>query len=61
MQEEVITYYNEVKKQNKRMLNEIKRNEKKQDREKLMKLLQVYVNFELLVNDYLESEIPSDS
>jgi len=59
MQEEVITYYNEMRKQNKKMLNEIKRNEKKQDREELMKLLQMYINFELL--SYSDNEIPSDS
>ena len=59
MQEEVITYYNEMRKQYKRMFNEIKRNEKKQDRKELMKLLQVYINFELL--SYRDNEIPSDS
>jgi hypothetical protein len=31
MQEEVIAYYNEIKKENKRMLNQIKSNQKKQD------------------------------
>ena len=60
MQEEVTTYYREIKKHNKKMLNQIKTNEKKLDRKELMKLLQVYVNFELLGNSYLDEEMPSD-
>jgi len=58
MQEEVITYYNEIKKQNKRMLNQMKSNQKKQDRKELMKLLKIFVDIELLT--YSNKEIPSD-
>ena len=58
MQEEVITYYNEIKKQNKRMLTQMKSNQKKQDRKELMKLLKIFVDIELLT--YSNKEIPSD-
>ena len=58
MQEEVITYYSEIKKQNKRMLNQMKSNQKKQDRKDLMKLLKIFVDIELL--SYSNKEIPSD-
>ncbi len=58
MQEEVITYYSEIKKQNKRMLNQMKSNQKKQDRKDLMKLLKIFVDIELLT--YSNKEIPSD-
>ena len=46
MQEEVIAYYSEIKKQNKRMLIQMKSNQKKQDRKELMKLLKVFVDIE---------------
>ncbi len=58
MQEEVIAYYSEIKKQNKRMLTQMKSNEKKQDRKELMKLLKLFVDIELLT--YNNKEIPSD-
>jgi hypothetical protein len=58
MQEEVIAYYSEIKKQNKIMLNQMKSNQKKQDRKELMKLLKVFVDIELLT--YSNKEIPSD-
>jgi len=58
MQEEVITYYSETKKQNKRMLYQMKSNQKKQDRKELMKLLKIFVDIELLT--YSNKEIPSD-
>jgi len=58
MQEEVIAYYSEIRKENKRMLNQIKSNQKKQDRQKLMKMLKYFVDIELL--SYSNKEIPSD-
>ena len=58
MQEEVNAYYSEIKKQNKRMLNQMKSNQKKQDRKDLMKLLKIFVDIELLT--YSNKEIPSD-
>ena len=58
MQEEVIAYYSEIKKQNKRMLNQIKSNQKKQDRKELMKVLKYFVDIESL--SYSNNEIPSD-
>jgi hypothetical protein len=58
MQEEVIAYYNEIRKENKRMLNQIKSNQKKQDRKELMKMLKYFVDIELL--SYSNKEIPSD-
>ncbi len=58
MQEEVIAYYSEIKKQNKRMLTQMKSNQKKQDRKELMKLLKIFVDIELL--SYSNKEIPSD-
>ncbi len=58
MQEEVNAYYSEIKKQNKRMLTQMKSNQKKQDRKDLMKLLKIFVDIELL--SYSNKEIPSD-
>ena len=58
MQEEVIVYYSEIRKQNKRMLNQMKSNEKKQDRKELMQMLKYVVDIELL--SYSNKEIPSD-
>lgn len=58
MQEEVIVYYSEIRKQNKRMLNQMKSNEKKQDRKELMQMLKYFVDIELL--SYSNKEIPSD-
>jgi len=58
MQEEVIAYYSEIRKENKRMLNQIKSNQKKQDRQELMKMLKYFVDIELL--SYSNKEIPSD-
>ena len=58
MQDEVVAYYSEIKKQNKRMLTQMKSNQKKQDRKELMKLLKVFVDIELLT--YSNKEIPSD-
>ena len=58
MQEEVIVYYSEINKQNKRMLTQMKSNQKKQDRKELMKLLKIFVDIELL--SYSNKEIPSD-
>ena len=48
MQEEVTVYYSEIRKQNKRMLNQMKSNEKKQDRKELMQMLKYFVDMELL-------------
>ena len=58
MQEEVVAYYSEIRKENKRMLNQIKSNQKKQDRKELMKILKYFVDIELLT--YSNKEIPSD-
>ena len=58
MQEEVIAYYSEIRKENKRMLNQIKSNQKKQDRQELMKMLKYFADIELL--SYSNKEIPSD-
>ena len=58
MQEEVIVYYSEIRKQNKRTLNQMKSNEKKQDRKELMQMLKYFVDMELL--SYSNKEIPSD-
>jgi hypothetical protein len=58
MQEEVIAYYSEIRKHNKRMLTQMKSNQKKQDRKDLMKLLKIFVDIELLT--YSNKEIPSD-
>ena len=58
MQEEVIVYYSEIRKQNKRMLNQIKSNQKKQDRKELIQMFKYFVDIELL--SYSNKEIPSD-
>ena len=58
MQEEVIVYYSEIRKKNKRMLNQMKSNEKKQDRKELMQMLKYFVDIELL--RYSNKEITSD-
>ncbi len=58
MQEEVIAYYSEIRKQNKRMLTQMKSNQKKQDRKEVMKLIKIFVDIELLT--YSNKEIPSD-
>ena len=58
MQEEVTAYYSEIRKENKRMLNQMISNQKKQDRQELMKMLKYFVDIELL--SYSNKEIPSD-
>jgi hypothetical protein len=58
MQEEVVAYYSEIRKENKRMLKQMISNQKKQDRQELMKLLKYFVDIELL--SYSNKEIPSD-
>ena len=58
MQEEVVAYYSEIRKENKRMLKQMISNQKKQDRQELMKILKYFVDIELL--SYSNKEIPSD-
>ena len=58
MQEEVTAYYSEIRKENKRMLKQMISNQKKQDRQELMKMLKYFVDIELL--SYSNKEIPSD-
>jgi hypothetical protein len=58
MQEEVTAYYSEIRKENKRMLKQMISNQKKQDRQELMKILKYFVDIELL--SYSNKEIPSD-
>jgi hypothetical protein len=58
MQEEVVAYYSEIRKENKRMLKQMISNQKKQDRQELMKVLKYFVDIELL--SYSNKEIPSD-
>jgi hypothetical protein len=58
MQEEVTAYYSEIRKENKRMLKQMISNQKKQDRQELMKVLKYFVDIELL--SYSNKEIPSD-
>ena len=58
MQEEITAYYSEIRKENKRMLKQMISNQKKQDRQELMKVLKYFVDIELL--SYSNKEIPSD-
>ena len=58
MQEEVTAYYSEIRKENTRMLKQMISNQKKQDRQELMKVLKYFVDIELL--SYSNKEIPSD-
>jgi len=61
-----ITYYNNIKKENKRMLNDIQKNHKKQERKELLKLLKYYIDIEMLgdeetINHNIENVPPYSS
>ena len=46
-----IKYYNNIKKENKRMLNEIIKNNKKQERKDLLKILKYFIEIGVLDDD----------
>jgi hypothetical protein len=46
-----VTYYNNIKKENKRMLNEIIKNNKKQERKDLIKILKYLIDIGVLDDD----------
>jgi hypothetical protein len=48
---EPIKYYNNIKKENKRMLNEIIKNDKKQEKKDLLKILKYLIEIGVLDDD----------
>ena len=62
MQSEVIAYYKEIRKENRKIMKRLETKEKKLDREDVMKLLKYYVNFELMGEEvtHFDNCIPSD-
>ena len=62
MQSEVLAYYREIRKENRKIMNRLETKEKKLDRVDVMKLLKYYVNFELMGEEviHFDNSIPSD-
>jgi len=62
MQSEILAYYREIRKENKKIMKRLVAKEKKLDRADVMKLLKYYVNFELLGVEvtHFDNSIPSD-
>lgn len=62
MQSEVLAYYKEIRKENKKIMKRIQANEKKLDRQDIMNLLKIYVNFEFMGTEvtHFDNSIPSD-
>jgi hypothetical protein len=48
MQSEILAYYREIRKENKKIMKRLETKEKKLDREDVMRLLKYYINFELM-------------
>ena len=46
-----ITYHNNIKKENKKMVNEIVKNKKKEERKELLKVLKYLISIGVLVED----------
>jgi len=62
MQSEILAYYREIRKENKKIMKRLEAKEKKLDRADVMKLLKYYVNFELMGEEvtHFDNSIPSD-
>ncbi len=62
MQSEVLAYYREIRKENRKIMKRLETKEKKLDRADVMKLLKYYVNLELMGEEviYFDNSIPSD-
>ena len=62
MQSDVIAYYREIHKENRKIMKRLEAKEKKLDRADVMKLLKYYVNFELMGEEviHFDNSIPSD-
>jgi hypothetical protein len=62
MQSEVLAYYREIRKENRKIMKRLETKEKKLDRADVMKLLKYYVNFELMGEEviHFDNSIPSD-
>ena len=62
MQSEVLAYYREIRKENRKIMKRLETKEKKLDRADVMKLLKYYVNFELMGEEviHFDTSIPSD-
>ena len=62
MQSEILAYYREIRKENKKIMKRLETKEKKLDREDIMRLLKYYINFELMGEEvtHFDNSIPSD-
>jgi len=62
MQSEILAYYREIRKENKKIMKRLETKEKKLDREDVMRLLKYYINFELMGEEvtHYDNSIPSD-
>jgi hypothetical protein len=62
MQSEVLAYYRDIRKENRKRMKRLEAKEKKLDRADVMKLLKYYVNFELMGEEviHFDNSIPSD-
>jgi hypothetical protein len=62
MQSEILAYYREIRKENKKIMKRLETKEKKLDREDVMRLLKYYINFELMGEEvtHFDNSIPSD-
>ena len=62
MQSEVLAYYREIRKENRKIMKRLEAKVKKLDRADVMKLLKYYVNFELMGEEviHFDNSIPSD-
>ena len=62
MQPDIIAYYREIRKENRKIMKRSEAKEKKLDRADVMKLLKYYVNLELMGEEviHFDNSIPSD-
>jgi hypothetical protein len=62
MQSEILAYYREIRKENKKIMKRLETKEKKLDRKDVMRLLKYYINFELMGEEvtHFDNSIPSD-
>ena len=62
MQSEILAYYREIRKENKKIMKQLETKEKKLDRKDVMRLLKYYINFELMGEEvtHFDNSIPSD-
>ncbi len=55
------TYYNNIKKANLRMMNQIKRNQRKQDRKEILKVLKYLIDIGVLDEDKTKNKKSTDT